>query len=85
MKHRSREYVQAAGAIGVPKLAQMLCHILPNVSHVVLTQMSIFIVGFIKAEVILPCLGLGVRLDAVLCGTMFSEAQSDLLPSKGGD
>jgi oligopeptide transport system permease protein len=82
MKHRSREYVQAAEAIGVPKQAQMFRHILPNVSHVVLVQMSILIVGFIKAEVILSYLGLGVPLDAVSWGTMLSEAQSDLLRGK---
>ncbi len=82
MKHRSREYVQAAEAIGVPKKAQMFRHILPNVSHVVLVQMSILIVGFIKAEVILSYLGLGVPLDAVSWGTMLSEAQSDLLRGK---
>ncbi len=82
MKHRSHEYVQAAEAIGVPKQDQMFRHILPNVSHVVLVQMSILIVGFIKAEVILSYLGLGVPLDAVSWGTMLAESQSDLLRGK---
>lgn len=82
MKHRSREYVRAADAIGVSQPAQMFRHILPNISHVVLVQSSILIVGFIKAEVILSYLGLGVPLDAVSWGTMLAEAQSDLLRGK---
>jgi oligopeptide transport system permease protein len=82
IKHRSREYVKAAEAIGVPQGGQMFRHILPNVSHVVLVQLSILIVGFIKAEVILSFLGLGVPLDAVSWGTMLSESQSDLLRGK---
>jgi ABC-type dipeptide/oligopeptide/nickel transport system permease subunit len=44
----------------------MFRHILPNVSHVVLVRMGLLTVGFIKAEVILSYLGLGVRVDQVL-------------------
>jgi oligopeptide transport system permease protein len=82
IKHSSREYVKAAEAIGVTKSSQMFRHILPNVSHVVLVQMSILIVGFIKAEVILSYLGLGVPIDVVSWGTMLAEAQGDLIRGK---
>jgi oligopeptide transport system permease protein len=82
MKHRSREYVRAAEAIGVSTSSQMFRHILPNVSHVVLVQMSILMVAFIKSEVILSYLGLGVPLDSVSWGTMLSESQSELLRGK---
>ena len=41
----------------------MFRHILPNVSHVILVQMSLLVVGFIKSEVILSYLGLGVGVD----------------------
>jgi oligopeptide transport system permease protein len=37
------------------------------------------VVGFIKAEVILSYLGLGVRVDQVSWGTMLAEAQSELI------
>jgi oligopeptide transport system permease protein len=82
MKHRAREYVRAAESIGVSNTSRIFRHILPNVSHVVLVQLSILVVAFIKAEVILSYLGLGVPLDAVSWGTMLAESQSDLLRGK---
>jgi oligopeptide transport system permease protein len=79
IKHRNREYVRAAEAIGASHSARMFLHILPNVSHVVLVQLSLHVVFFIKAEVILSFLGLGVRVDQVSWGTMLSEAQAELV------
>jgi len=79
IKHRTREYVRAAEAIGVSHAQRMFVHILPNVSHVILVRMSLLVVGFIKAEVILSFLGLGVPVDQVSWGTMLSEAQAELV------
>jgi len=79
IKHSSREYVRAAEAIGASRMSRMFRHILPNVSHVVLVRMGLLVVGFIKAEVILSYLGLGVPVDQVSWGTMLAEAQSDLI------
>ncbi len=79
MKHVGRDYVRAAEAIGVSPGARMLRHILPNVSHGVLVQLSILVVGFIKYEVILSYLGLGVAIDQVSWGTLLAEAQSELM------
>ena len=79
MKHSGREYVRAAEAIGASKSSRMFRHILPNISHVILVRMSLLVVGFIKAEVILSYLGLGVSIDQVSWGTMLSEAQSELI------
>ncbi|MBP6898458.1 MAG: ABC transporter permease [Burkholderiaceae bacterium] len=79
MKHSSREYVRAAEAIGASASARMFRHILPNISHVILVRMSLLVVGFIKAEVILSYLGLGVSIDQVSWGTMLSEAQAELI------
>ena len=79
IKHASREYVRSAEAIGASTMSRMFKHILPNVSHVVLVRMSLLTVGFIKAEVILSYLGLGVRVDQVSWGTMLAEAQSELI------
>jgi oligopeptide transport system permease protein len=82
MKHRNREYVRAAEAIGAGHLSRMFGHILPNVSHVVLVQLSLHVVSFIKAEVILSFLGLGVPIDMVSWGTMLAEAQTELVLGK---
>jgi oligopeptide transport system permease protein len=82
IKHRNREYVRAAEAIGAGHMSRMFSHILPNVSHVVLVQLSLHVVSFIKAEVILSFLGLGVPLDMVSWGTMLAEAQTELVLGK---
>ena len=41
LKHKGREYVQAADAIGASNARRMFVHIFPNISHVVLVQLSI--------------------------------------------
>jgi peptide/nickel transport system permease protein len=79
MKHKSREYVQAADAIGASNLRRMFVHIFPNVSHVSLVQLSVNAVGFIKSEVILSFLGFGVPVDKVSWGSMLNEAQNELI------
>ena len=79
IKHAGREYVRAAEAIGASTTSRMFRHILPNVSHVILVRMSLLVVGFIKAEVILSYLGLGVPVDQVSWGTMLAEAQGELI------
>jgi len=82
LKHKAREYVQAANAIGASNSRRMFVHIFPNVSHVVLVQLSIYTVGFIKAEVILSFLGFGVPVDVVSWGSMLNEAQNELILGK---
>jgi ABC-type dipeptide/oligopeptide/nickel transport system permease subunit len=82
IRHAAREYVMAADAIGASSLRRMFGHILPNVAHVALVQMSILTVGFIKAEVILSFLGFGVPVGTVSWGSMLNEAQNELILGK---
>jgi peptide/nickel transport system permease protein len=82
MKHKGREYVMAADAIGASTWRKMFSHIFPNVSHVALVQLSILVVGFIKAEVILSFLGFGVPVGVVSWGSMLNEAQNELILGK---
>jgi oligopeptide transport system permease protein len=82
IKHSNREYVKAAQAIGASNASRMFRHILPNVSHVGLVQLSQHTVQFIKAEVILSFLGFGVPVDMVSWGTMLAEAQNELVIGK---
>lgn len=79
LKHRVREYVLAADAVGASAARRMFGHILPNVSHVVLVQLSLHVVLFIKSEVILSFLGFGVGVDTVSWGSMLAEAPSELI------
>ncbi|NVD99317.1 ABC transporter permease [Massilia sp. BJB1822] len=82
LKHKAREYVLAADAIGASAWRKMFVHIFPNVSHVALVQLSILVVGFIKAEVILSFLGFGVPVGVVSWGSMLNEAQNELILGK---
>jgi peptide/nickel transport system permease protein len=82
LKHKGREYVQAADAIGASNARRMFVHIFPNISHVVLVQLSILCVAFIKSEVILSFLGFGVPVDVVSWGSMLNEAQNELILGK---
>ena len=79
IKHKAREYVLAADAIGASDWRKMFHHIFPNVSHVALVQMSILVVGFIKSEVVLSFLGFGVPVGVVSWGSMLNEAQNELI------
>jgi peptide/nickel transport system permease protein len=82
MKHKAREYVWAADAIGATNMRKMFTHIFPNVSHVALVQISILVVSFIKSEVILSFLGFGVPVGTVSWGSMLNEAQNELILGK---
>jgi peptide/nickel transport system permease protein len=82
LKHKVRDYVLAAQAIGASGWRRMFHHIFPNASHVALVQLAILAVGFIKAEVILSFLGFGVPVGAVSWGSMLNEAQQELLLGK---
>ena len=82
IKHKVREYVRAADVIGASDARRMFAHILPNASHVVLVQLSLHVVLFIKSEVILSFLGFGVGVDTVSWGSMLAEAQNELLLGK---
>jgi peptide/nickel transport system permease protein len=79
LKHKGRDYVRAADAIGASDSRRMFVHILPNVSHVILVNLSLLVVGFIKSEVILSYLGFGVPVDTVSWGSMLNESQNELI------
>jgi peptide/nickel transport system permease protein len=82
LKHRVREYVRAAFVIGASDARRMFVHILPNINHVVLVQLSLHVVLFIKSEVVLSFLGFGVGVDTVSWGSMLAEAGTELLLGK---
>jgi ABC-type dipeptide/oligopeptide/nickel transport system permease subunit len=77
MKHKEREYVQAAGAIGGGNFRKLFIHILPNVSHIVIINTSLQFQVAIKSEVILSYLGLGVQGEPSW-GTMIDDAKLEL-------
>jgi ABC-type dipeptide/oligopeptide/nickel transport system permease subunit len=77
MKHKNREYVQAAGAIGAGHGRKLFKHIIPNVSHIVIIFTSLQFQVAIKSEVILSYIGLGVS-GQPSWGTMIDDAKMEL-------
>ncbi len=78
MRHKDREYVQAATAIGASNLRKLGRHILPNILHIVIIQFSAIFQIAIKSEVILSYLGLGVQ-NSPSWGVMINDAKVELL------
>jgi ABC-type dipeptide/oligopeptide/nickel transport system permease subunit len=77
IKHKSREYVIAAESLGASHASRIFKHILPNVSHFIIINLSIQFMSAIKAEVILSFLGLGVQ-GQPSWGVMIDDAKLEL-------
>lgn len=77
MRHKEREYVHAASAIGSGHGRKLFLHILPNVFHIVIIKFSLQFQTAIKSEVILSYLGLGVQ-GQPSWGTMINDAKDEL-------
>jgi ABC-type dipeptide/oligopeptide/nickel transport system permease subunit len=76
-RHKDREYVQAATALGASHLRKLCRHILPNVLHIVIICFALIFQFAIKSEVILSYLGLGVQ-DSPSWGVMIDDARVEL-------
>lgn len=77
MKHKNRDYVQAAASIGAGHTRKLFKHIIPNVTHIVIINTSLQFQVAIKSEVILSYLGLGVS-GQPSWGTMIDDAKLEL-------
>jgi len=77
IRHKDREYVHAATAIGGNDFRKLFKHILPNVLHIVIINFSLTFQTAIKSEVILSYLGLGVQ-GRPSWGTMIDDAKLEL-------
>jgi peptide/nickel transport system permease protein len=77
MKHKDREYVHAATAIGSSNKRKLFFHILPNISHLLIINFSLTFQMAIKSEVILSFLGLGVQ-GRPSWGTMIDDSKLEL-------
>ncbi len=77
LKHKGREYVLAAQALGAGAPRIMFGEILPNVMHVGIVTASLVLLSAVQAEVILTYLGIGVQ-DGASWGLLISGASQDL-------
>jgi len=78
MKHKHRDYVSAAEAIGAGHGRKIFRHIMPNVAHLAFVQFGLGFVAAIKIEVILSYLGLGVDPSTPSWGIMIDDAKLEL-------
>lgn len=75
---REQPFVEAARALGTPRIAIMLRHLLPNIVPTVLVAATVGVPSAILTESALSFLGLGVQPPAASWGNMLSGAQSYL-------
>lgn len=77
IKHRDREYVLAARALGASPFRLISRQLLPNVVHLAVITFSLGFVSYIHAEVILSFLGLGAK-HVPSWGVMIDDAKLEL-------
>jgi len=77
IKHRDREYVVAARALGASGFRIVARQILPNVFHLAVITFSLGFISYIHAEVILSFLGLGAK-NVPSWGVMIDDAKLEL-------
>ena len=70
-------YIQAAKTVGVPPLAVVIKHLLPNLLHIAVVYFSIRFAYAVMTEVIVSYLGLGVQLEPSW-GVMIAHGQQRL-------
>jgi ABC-type dipeptide/oligopeptide/nickel transport system permease subunit len=78
LKHKEKDYVLAAFALGASHKRRIFLHIMPNVIHVAFVQFGLGFVAAIKFEVILSYLGLGVEPSTPSWGIMLDDAKLEL-------
>ncbi len=78
LKHRDRDYVQAARAAGMGNGRILLRHILPNTVHIVIINFTLGAIAYVQAEVALTFLGLGIS-SKPSWGRMIDDAKLELL------
>ncbi len=78
LKHRDREYVRAARALGVRDLRILVNHILPNILPVVIITVTLNFSSLVLSETILSYLGIGVPAGTGSWGNMIDAARLEL-------
>ena len=78
LKHREREYVRAARALGVSPMRILARHILPNLLPLVIISITLGFSGLVLTESILSYLGIGVEAGTGSWGNMIDAARLEL-------
>lgn len=78
LKHRDRDYVRSARALGAGPARIMVKHILPNMLPTVIISVTLGFSGLVLSETILSYLGLGVDQATGSWGNMIDSARLEL-------
>ena len=78
IKHKNREYVQAARALGCGTPRILFKHILPNVFHIVIITFTLGFVGAIGLEVFLSFIGIGIDTSLPTWGQLINGGRNEL-------
>jgi peptide/nickel transport system permease protein len=78
LKHRDREYVRAARALGAPHGRILTRHILPNLMPLIIISVTLRFSGLVLAEAVLSYLQLGVEPGVGSWGNMIDGARLEL-------
>ncbi len=73
---REIEYVRAATSTGQPRWAVMLRHVLPNITSIVIVQVTLALSWAVLTEASLSFLGLGAPPPAPSLGSMIYESRT---------
>lgn len=78
LKHKNREYIDAARALGYGTWRILFKHVLPNVFHIVIITFTIGFIGAVGLEVFLSYVGIGVEAKLPTWGQMISGGRTEL-------
>lgn len=78
LKHREREYVRAARALGASPARILFRHILPNLLPIVIISTTLGFSGLVLSETILSYIGIGVDAGTGSWGNMIDAARIEL-------
>jgi peptide/nickel transport system permease protein len=78
LKHRERDYVRGAKALGASDWQILTRHILPNLTPLILISVTLGVSGQILAETVLSYIGIGVEPGTGSWGMMIDAARQEL-------
>jgi peptide/nickel transport system permease protein len=78
LKVKNMEYIEAARALGASDGRLLLRHVLPNVMHLVIIEMTLDFSALVMAEAVLTYIGVGVEPGTGSWGRMIMMADREL-------
>lgn len=78
IKHKNRDYIQAARALGCGHGRIIFKHLLPNVMHLVIITFTLSFVGSVALEVFLSYVGIGIDAELRTWGQLIVRGRDEL-------